>query len=311
MKVLVIGDLMLDLFEYCHAAQSKPIDSEKVGARAYRAQTLIRTLGGAGNVAANLASLGVHTHLIGVTGNDGHYLTLKQLTEAQGIHAILVRDQQRPTTTKNRLYLDDEYLLRRDDESTAPIPDSIAATVHNEILCALDGADAVILSDYNKGIFSGSLGQDIITLSHNRKIPVVVDFKPPNRSCFSGADIIAPNAVEAQELWPEFDITAPIRDGLRTLYESLACRNLIVTLGDQGICGTDGSTFFHMPIIRVPAKDAVGCGDTTRALLALGHAVGLPLRESAELANIASSIVVQKLGTDTVTLDELRSLLPK
>ncbi|MBT5876029.1 MAG: hypothetical protein HOH43_21560, partial [Candidatus Latescibacteria bacterium] len=124
-------------------------------------------------------------------------------------------------------------------------------------------------------------------------------------------DIIAPNAVEAQELWPEFDITAPIRDGLRKLYESLACRNLIVTLGDQGICGTDGSTFFHMPIIRVPAKDAVGCGDTTRALLALGHAVGLPLRESAELANIASSIVVQKLGTDTVTLDELRSLLPK
>ena len=310
MKVAVVGDVMLDLFEYCHSDQSKPIDSEKPGARAYKAQKLLKQLGGAGNVAANLTALGVHTYLIGVTGNDGHHLTLKQLAEQSGIHYSFIRDSVRPTTTKNRLYLDGEYLLRRDDEANHPIPEFISTTVFNEVTFELDGADAVILSDYNKGVFSEVLAQDIIRACRERRIPVIVDFKPPNRSYFRDADIIAPNATEAEAIWPEFDRTSPIKGGLRKLYDMVASRNLIVTLGAHGICGTDGNDAFHIPAIDVPAMDAVGCGDTTRALLALGHAAGLPLPRSAELANLASSIVVQKIGTDTVSIDELKGQLP-
>lgn len=311
MKVVVFGDIMLDVYEFCYSAKSKPIDYEKKGVRAYSAQTLIKTLGGAGNVAANLATLGVHTHLIGVTGHDGHHLTLQQLAEQHGIRHSFVRDRDRITTIKNRLYLDDVYFLRRDDESNAPIPDSIARTLINEVECELDGTDAVILSDYNKGVFSEPVGQEIIRACHARKIPVIVDFKPPNRRCFVAADIVSPNASEAEWLLPGFNNPDDFETGARRLFEILRCRNLIVTLGKRGICGFDGTAFFHIPANLVEERDAVGCGDTVRAVLAAGYASGLSIAEAAALANDAASLVVQKTGTSTVTREELAAFLER
>jgi D-beta-D-heptose 7-phosphate kinase/D-beta-D-heptose 1-phosphate adenosyltransferase len=308
MKVVVTGDVMLDIYEYCYTAQSKPIDSEKPGRRAYTAQALHRHPGGAGNVAANLAALGVATSLVGVTGNDGRHLTLQQLFEQRGIRSRLVRDPGRQTTTKNRLYLDDEYLLRRDDESTALMPAPVAQALLNEVRCELDGADAVILSDYAKGVFSEETGQAIIAVCRERRIPVVVDFKPPHQGYFRSADIIAPNAGEAETLLPGFN-AAPLETALRTLHGMLCCQGVVVTLGERGICGYDGAAFFHLPAYRVRVVDAVGCGDTVRAVLALGHAAGLRLEEAADLANRAASLVIQKMGTATVTREELMAAL--
>ncbi|MBM3262028.1 MAG: bifunctional hydroxymethylpyrimidine kinase/phosphomethylpyrimidine kinase [candidate division Zixibacteria bacterium] len=309
MKIVVVGDVMLDLYEYCYTDRSKPIDSEKPGRRAYTAQAVHRSPGGAGNVAANLASLSVTTVLIGVAGNDGHNLTLQQLCERRGIRARFIRDPARQTTTKNRLYLDDEYLLRRDDECTDPIPETVGLSLFNEVLCELDGADAVVLSDYAKGVFSETLAQEIITVCHTRSLPVIVDFKPAHRVFFRGASIIAPNAGEAESLLPSKRFSSPTDDTLecnaRRLHALLDCRNLIVTLGEHGLCGTDGKTFFHVPSHRVQVVDAVGCGDTVRAVLALGHAAGLDLREAAELANRAAGMVIRKTGTATLTREEL------
>lgn len=309
LKVLVLGDVMLDVYEYCSTARSKPIPSEKPGKRAYQASRPTKALGGAGNVATNLVALGVQTSLIGLTGNDGHYFTMQELADESGIAHCLIRDRSRPTTTKSRLYIDGEYLLRRDDEATHEVDRETAATIHSEFLRELDTADAVILSDYDKGFFSSESAQRIIRRCRDKGIPVVVDFKPPNRSYFTGATIIAPNDAEAAALLPGFGQSVPLEKGVAALYPQLGCDNLVVTLSERGLCGFDGSAFFHAPANRVQVTDAVGCGDTVRVGLTLGYTLGLSLREAAEIANDAAAVVIQKDGTATVSQEELLAFI--
>jgi D-beta-D-heptose 7-phosphate kinase/D-beta-D-heptose 1-phosphate adenosyltransferase len=305
LKILVLGDVMLDIYDFCDTASSKPIDYEKSGKRAYTAYESIKTIGGAGNVAANLASLGVSISLISVTGNDGHYFTLQDIADELGITHCLIRDVTRPTTVKMRLYLDGEYLLRRDDEVTTSVSHETAMTIENEFLRELDHVDAVILSDYNKGFFTNDMAQHIIKTAQQRKIPVIVDFKPPNASLFKGATITVPNDNEADVLLPGFLHTDDLEKATRLLYAELDCHNIVITLGGNGICGFDGQQFFHAPANRVKVANEVGCGDTVRVGLALGYAAGLSLQEAAELANDAAAVVIQKVGTATVTQDEL------
>lgn len=314
LKMLVLGDVMLDVYDFCRTEESRPIPSEKPGKRAYKAQQSIKTIGGAGNVAANLASLGAAASLIGITGNDGPCFVLQELSDALGIAHCFIRDRARPTTTKMRLYIDDEYLLRRDDESTEEVSHETALTIYNEFLRELEGADGVLLSDYDKGFFTEELVQRILQTCRERGVPVVVDFKPPNRAYFQGADIIAPNDAEAEAMQPGFKAAAQeslagLEQAVRTLHAQVGGRNLVVTLGARGMCGFDGTDFFLAPGNRVEAVDAVGCGDTVRVGLALGYVLGLPLREAAELANDAAAVVVGKIGTATLTPDELRAFI--
>lgn len=304
LRALVVGDVMLDVYDFCSTAESKPIDSEKPGKRAYKAHKSIKVLGGAGNVAANLAALGVHTSLIGMTGNDDGSVKIKELAEALHLDSVLVRDSSRPTTTKMRLYVDDEYLLRRDEEAEHAVDHETSTRIVNAVLRRCPHCSVVILSDYDKGVFTQQNAQQIIQACRRHSIPVIVDFKPPNRGYFSGADVIAPNDVEAAELVPTF-CRAQLEPGLRTLHQLLACRNTVVTLGAEGMCGFDGGVFFHVPGNRVKAVDAVGCGDTVRAGLALGIACGLRLPAAAELANDAAAVIVQRPATALLSQDEL------
>ncbi|MFP4416170.1 MAG: bifunctional heptose 7-phosphate kinase/heptose 1-phosphate adenyltransferase [Chitinivibrionales bacterium] len=308
LRVVVLGDVMMDIYDFCYTSQSRP-SPEKPGKRVYTAHTSMKALGGAGNVAANLRALGVATTLIGITGNDGHYFTLQKLADQAGIEHCLIRDRSRPTTMKTRLYIDDEYVLRRDDESTHPVSRETAATILNEFLNELDEADAVIISDYNKGFFSIDIARKVISTSHQRGIPVVVDFKPPNRRLFQGADIIAPNNHEAAALLPGFNRNADLQAQTRELFDLLGCRNVIVTLGSEGMCGYDGENFFLAPAHKVDEVDAVGCGDTVRVVLALTYALGYSLLEAAELANDAAAVVLQKKGTATVSREELTAFI--
>jgi len=309
MKCVVLGDVMLDLYEFCYTDESKPIDSEKAGKRAYRAKDSVRALGGAGNVASNLASLGVQTSLIGVTGDDGHNFTLQQMSDQIGIRHCFVRDRGRPTTTKNRLYVDDEYLLRRDDESTEPITRELSLTLLDEALCELDGAKVVVLSDYNKGVFSEEFAQEIIAACRERELPVVVDFKPPNKAFFRSATVMIPNRSEAHEIVSGFDDSESYESSLITLRETLGCGNVAVTLGREGICGYDGTNCFYIAGNDVPEVDAVGCGDTIRGVLALGYALGLSLKDAADLANDAAGVIVQKKATAMLSQEELIGFL--
>ncbi len=311
LKVIVLGDVMLDIYDFCYTSESKPISSEKPGKRAYKALDSIKTLGGAGNVAANLSSLGVSTVLITVCGKDGHYFTLQELADKLNIHHFFIQDKSRPTTTKTRLYIDDEYLLRRDDEVIAQLSTETTAILMNEFQREVKGTDAVILSDYNKGFFTEEFSRDIISLCKERNVPVVVDFKPANKTYFRGADIIVPNRPESESLQPGFLDSGNLEQATRSLYRLLECPNLVVTLGSSGLCGYDGNSFFEVPANQVEVTDGVGCGDTVRACLALGFALGLSLHETGSLANDAAAVVLQKVGTATLSRNELEAFIEK
>lgn len=310
LRALVVGDIMLDVYEFCRTEDSKPIHSEKAGKRAYKAQETIKVLGGAGNVAANLASLDVRTTLVGVTGNDEHYFRIRDLADGLSIRHGLIRDEQRPTTIKARLYLDDDYLLRRDTECTDRVDDGISTALLKEVLCALPETDVVILSDYDKGVFNPESAGQIIRECRLHEIPVVVDFKPGNREAFAGADIIAPNAAEAAELIGGFSLDRLESDS-RRLHTLLGCRNTVVTLGEHGLCGVNAGGFFHVRGHRVEPVDKVGCGDTVRAGLAIGAALGLPLEEAGELANDSATVIVQKSATSVLSRRELRDFVAR
>ena len=300
---------MLDIYDFCYTAESKLIPSEKQGKRAYKAQESIKALGGAGNVASNVSSLGVSTVFITVCGNDGHKHTLKELANKSRIHHFFIQDKSRTTTTKTRLYIDDEYILRRDDEIVTGLSDKIIKSVMKEFRRELKGTDAVILSDYNKGFFSETFSQDIISSCRERGIPVIVDFKPLNRSFFKGGDILVPNRPEAGSMHSGFLDGANFKKATLDLYDLLECSNLIITLGDLGLCGYDGKAFFHVLSNKIHEVDSVGCGDTVRAGLALGFATGLTLHEAMSLANDAAAIVCQKVGTAFVSHKELKDFI--
>lgn len=303
-KVLVAGDVMLDIYEFCHSENSKPIDSEKPGKFAYRSHEIIKVPGGAGNVAANLAALDIPVSLIGLTGNDEHYYKLHELADQLGINHFFYRDPSRPTTVKARLYVDNEYLLRRDDEAVHKVDEAVSNILMKEFQRELPKSNIVILSDYNKGFFTAKNGQQIISDCRKRHIPVIVDFKPDNHLFFKNADLMVPNAAEAARLLPSFSLQ-DLRQSIRKLHDKLSCEKLVITLGAGGICGLDGYEFFRIAGNSVSAVDAVGCGDTVRALLAVGISLNLSLAEAAILANDAAAVIVQKPATASISRQEL------
>ena len=298
--VVVVGDVMLDIYEFCSTAESKVLESEKPGKRAYKEQVFHKVLGGAGNVAASLASLGVSTSLVGVTRNDEHYFNIRH---------YFIRDSLRPSTVKMRLYVDNDYLLRRDHESTNKIDKETSVTVLNEVLHGLKNADAIILSDYNKGVFTEDNTYQIVKECRMQNVPLIVDFKPPE-SCFvKGSEIMAPNQQKTVEMVSGFSLDDRLEDFVRRLHDLLQCENTVVTLGDKGVCGFDGTCFFHITGHKVKAVDTVGCGDTVRAGLALGYALGFNLRDCAVLGNDAAGVIVQKPLTAMLSREELTAFV--
>jgi rfaE bifunctional protein kinase chain/domain len=304
-SVLVVGDVMIDAYDFCYTEHSRQ-SPEKEGTRVYTTHRADRILGGAGNVAANLTSLGAKTSLISICGSDGNYFEIKKLCDGVGVEHTLIRDETRPTTVKTRLYIDDKYHLRRDDEKTHKVDRETALIIRDAFSRQLEFVNAVILSDYNKGLFTEDDSQALINLCNERKIPVIVDFKPANRAYFRNATVVAPNLIETLALIPDFSVEEPLH-GLKKLHDLLGAENVMVTLGSHGMVVYDGKTMSRVAGRKVKAVDPCGCGDTVRACLTLGLVAGLPLAETADFANYAASLVVQKLGTATLTPEELFS----
>lgn len=306
LRVLVVGDVMLDAYDFCYTDHSRP-SPERPDKRVYTAHRAERVLGGAGNVAANLASLGVQTELLSVCGEDGNALEVKRICQEQGIEACLLEDESRPTPVKTRLYIDDQYMLRRDDEQVHKLSQELSSAVLSGFERAIGRADAVILSDYNKGLFTADNARAMIRLSREKSIPVIVDLKPANASFFQGASLIAPNLKEARKMLAGFDPASPA-ESMAGLQKILGTDQIVVTLGADGMLVCDQESVERISGQKVDAVDPCGCGDTVRACLALGLVSGLSLVEAASFANMAASLVVQKLGTACLTAEELINL---
>lgn len=303
-RVLVIGDLMLD--EYVWGTVSRISPEAPVPVVAVHSETV--KVGGAGNVAANIAALGGVVRLVGVVGNDVQAERLVEELEQAGVASDgLVVDAGRPTTVKSRVVAGSQHVVRFDRESEAPL----AAAVRSQVLARarerLPEADALLISDYAKGLVSPALVGELLRLARRLKKVVAVDPKIQHVRLFRGVSVIAPNHHEAAaaagiRIRGEADL---VKVGERLLAR-LKAQAVLITRGEQGMSLFElGRPATHIPAVAREVYDVTGAGDTVMAALALALASGAGMREAAMLGNFAAGVVVGKRGTATVSRAEM------
>lgn len=308
-RILVVGDVMLDRYLWGEVRRISPEGPVPV----VRLRERSETLGGGGNVAANLMALGCRVGLISVRGDDTAGARLAALVDDRGIENHLLMDDSRPTVTKTRVIANAQQLFRLDQEETGLIGRSVRREVVALVREQLENYQALILSDYGKGMLgSRDLCRELIAMGAHRRIPVLVDPKGRDWQRYRGAICITPNTAELRLAAGLPDNAA--KDDLVTaagdLCRQLNLDRLLLTRGARGMClvgGPDGPHF-----IRARARevfDVSGAGDTVIAVMAAGLACGLGFEKSAGLANLAAGIVVGKLGTQPVSLRELDASL--
>lgn len=310
-RVLIVGDLILDRYVVGDVARISPEAPIPVLA----ARTSELRLGGAGNVAANLRSMQAEVEVLGVVGDDELGRAMRERFEVAGVRAVgLVVDPQRPTIEKTRLMSGVQQMLRVDWEHTDPISGPVLEEMLGSVDGALPGADAVVISDYGKGTLTDELIEAVIRAGVERGVPVLVDPIGTDYGRYRGAALISPNRREAEAaLGRRIDL-----DELPAAADELIVRAeldlVVITLGSQGIYfrtndldapAVDG----RVPAVARAVYDVTGAGDTVVAHLALYLADGLQPEAAVSLANQAAGIVVERLGTHTVTRAELATRL--
>lgn len=300
--VLVAGDLMLD--RYWHGGTSRispeaPVPVVKVSGSEER-------VGGAGNVALNMAALGSSVYLLGYCGRDEAGDRLISLLEDAGIACCIERLDALPTITKLRVLSRHQQLLRLDFEERFHDIDASRFTRHFGL--ALQTADVVVLSDYDKGTLHPV--QPLIQLARAAGKPVLVDPKGGDFDKYHGATLMTPNRAEFEAVVGRCHDDAELVAKGHALRERLHLDALLITRGEQGmtLLPADGAAL-HLPAHAKEVYDVTGAGDTVISVLAASLAAGAPLVEATQLANLAAGIVVGKLGTASVTHEELATAL--
>jgi D-beta-D-heptose 7-phosphate kinase/D-beta-D-heptose 1-phosphate adenosyltransferase len=310
-RVLVIGDLMLDEFlwgKVSRISPEAPVPVVHVTGETYYP-------GGAANVARNLRDLGAETILLGLAGADSHGDRLCYLLEESGIRtAGVLRDPNRPTTVKTRIIARNQQVVRVDRERVAAIDADQRERMMRFVDDSMERCDGIVVADYGKGALDQDLADHIARIARDRNKVLTVDPHPHTPLVWKGATAIKPNRIEAfhaagHRLTPPIDPAtadeALIR-AARALQQSWQPGSLLVTLGEQGmLLFESGADPYHIPTRAKEVFDVSGAGDTAIAVLTLALISGASPRESADLANLAAGIVVGKLGTATVTAEEL------
>ncbi len=302
-RVVVIGDLMVDEWiwgKVSRISPEAPVPVVSVTSHSF-------TLGGAGNVANNLRALGAEVAFVGSIGRDAEgeraCALLDEITvETSG----LIRLADRPTTRKTRVVAHNQQVVRADWESTAPLTSADRALAVACVADAIDGADAVVLSDYGKGFLSREIVEAALACPL-----VIADPKPENVGIFAGVNCIAPNVSEAARATGIAIVdAASLELAGRTLLNRLGCRDVIITRGEAGMSlfGRDGERA-DIPSVARSVFDVSGAGDTVVAVLTLALAARIPIETAMQLANFAAGAVVAKLGTATATPAEIIALL--
>jgi D-beta-D-heptose 7-phosphate kinase/D-beta-D-heptose 1-phosphate adenosyltransferase len=302
--IFCLGDVMLDQFAYC--------DTERVSPEAPIPVLLLRQtrsmLGGAGNVARNIAALGGKAILAGVTGSDTAGGAIAGLIAATpGLSDGRIVSATRPTTRKTRYLAAHQQLVRVDEESVAPLDGDEEAALTAAVERSIGAADAVILSDYSKGVLTPKVAAAAIARARMAGIPVYVDPKGHDFTRYRGATCLTPNlravALAAQmPVGTEDEIAA----AAAKLMREAEAESILATRSEKGMMLVEASGATHVEPARArEVFDVSGAGDTVIAVLALARAAGHSLPEAMRLSNIAAGIVVGKLGTATVELDEL------
>ena len=307
-KILVVGDVMLDKYYYGEVTRISPEAPVPI---THVLETK-ETLGGAANVAHNLALLGCETSIAGFVCEDYHCQSLLDKFTARGIdyHGLITTD--RPTTTKLRVIGGHQQMMRLDFEESAPITGPYADRFLHYINQKLnESLDCVIISDYGKGSCTEQNCQKIIQACHAHGVPVVVDPKGTNWAKYAHADYITPNLKEinAVLLEPIRNEDKAVEKAAHYVMRKFKLRNIIVTRSEEGLSLVREEEVVHIPTKAQEVFDVSGAGDTVIAVFAMALAGGLSPRDGAYMANLAASVVVAKLGTYAVSRDELMKVL--
>jgi D-beta-D-heptose 7-phosphate kinase/D-beta-D-heptose 1-phosphate adenosyltransferase len=307
-RVLILGDVMLD--EYMWGAVSRISPEAPVPVVAVQSESV--KVGGAGNVATNVAALGGRATLIGLVGNDAAAERLGHELELHGVKSDgLVEDRSRPTTIKSRVVAGSQHVVRFDRESDAPVSRAVRAQVIAAVRQRLPEADVLLISDYAKGLVSPGLVREVLALAARYHCMVAVDPKVQHLPLFKGVTMVAPNHHEAAAavrltIRSEADL---LRVG-QVLLRRLKARGVLITRGEQGMSLFEaGKPVVHIPTVAREVYDVTGAGDTVMGALSLALAAGATMPEAAVIANFAAGVVVGKRGTATVTRAELERAL--
>jgi D-beta-D-heptose 7-phosphate kinase / D-beta-D-heptose 1-phosphate adenosyltransferase len=310
--VLCVGDLMLDEFVYGEVSRISPEAPAPVIA-VQRSET---NIGGAGNVARNIASLGARCILAGLIGEDAAATELKaQLSQQSLIETVLVCDPSRPTTRKVRFVSKhfSTHMLRADWELAAPASASIEQKLIDGILPLLPRADIVLLSDYAKGVLTARVLRNVIDAARKLGKRVIVDPKSANFAIYRGATLLTPNRKEfAEATRSRADTTQSIADAAQDAMQLADCDAMLVTQSEHGMTLVPrGGEAIHVPAHAVKVRDVSGAGDTVAAMLAVTLAAGADWETTLRMATAAAAVAVSKKGTAIVTSAELRrKILP-
>ncbi|NLV31722.1 MAG: D-glycero-beta-D-manno-heptose-7-phosphate kinase [Acidobacteria bacterium] len=307
-RILILGDLMLDRFVFGSVSRISPeAPVPVVEIREERAY-----LGGGANVAANIAALGATAVPVGIVGKDAEGALLRE--ELRAIRAPLgglVVDRARPTSVKTRIMAGHQQVCRTDREDRSPLSPAAERDAVRKFRTLVPSADAVVVSDYAKGMLTPALLKRTIPFAGNAGKIVCVDPKQNDFSIYRPATVITPNTAELERA-AGVAVTGDrelVRAGKRIVRRA-GFENLLVTRGDAGMAlFCKGSGVTRIPTVAREVFDVTGAGDTVIAVLALGLTAGLGVLESAVLANIAAGIVVGKLGTASAGPEELTAAL--
>jgi D-beta-D-heptose 7-phosphate kinase/D-beta-D-heptose 1-phosphate adenosyltransferase len=306
-RIVVLGDIMLDEFVWGDVTRISP--EAPVPVVNVRRESV--HLGGAANVLANLISLGARGSVVGVLGNDSAGETVRATLREAGANQpdeLMISDGSRPTTTKTRIIAHNQMVVRADRERQAPVNEKIANAIIDLMRQALKDADALIISDYDKGVVTPSILAKVLPLAYER-MPVLIDPKLRNFDSYRPATMVTPNHHEALRLTNiEDDTDEGLTRAARLISARLNCDAVLITRGDRGMMLLEGKQ--EPAFVETAAQevyDVTGAGDTVIATLAAALAAGASMTEAAILANHAAGIVVGKVGTATATGAEITS----
>ncbi|MGF6906326.1 D-glycero-beta-D-manno-heptose-7-phosphate kinase [Fusobacterium sp. PH5-44] len=308
LKIGVVGDYMLD--EYIIGSVDRISPEAPVPIVNVRKEKF--SLGGAANVARNIAALGAKAVCLGLIGKDLNGEKLIKALEMLSVDiSEIIVTGDRPTTVKTRIIGGNQQLLRIDWENLNHISEEIEEEVLKKMKNMIKELDGVILSDYNKGLLTPKVSKEIIKLCKKNKKVVIVDPKPKNALNYVGADSMTPNRKEALEClgYSELD-QKDIEEVGKELKEKLKLKTLLITRSEEGM------SLFSEKVINIPtfAKevyDVTGAGDTVISLFTLGAALKIDLIEAAKIANTAAGIVVGRSGTSTASNEEIAEFYEK
>ena len=308
-KILVIGDVMVDKYiwgEVSRISPEAPVQVVNVLKESYLP-------GGAGNVTNNIASLGAKSFIVGIVGNDSAKDRLISELKARKVDTSgLVCDENRPTTQKVRVFAKNQQLLRFDYEKKGYADIHTQNNLFSFVSDKIEEMDAIIVSDYAKGVVTEDLMRRLIGLCNKKNKMVVVDPKPIHTKFYKNATLITPNYKEAHQManFVEEDFSYEKIEKLGNKLLKELKSNILITKGEKGMSLFEkGGNIKHIPTFAKEVYDVTGAGDTSVAVLTLALTVGASFEESAIIANHAAGITVSKIGTSAVYIDELEKSL--